>query len=66
MTTVAPAAANTAPRVNVRNRDVALSLLSGVLGSSVGDIGRSTSAGGTPLSHHRRIDTVAVPAVGLL
>ncbi len=38
MTTVAPAAAKTAPRVSVRSRDRALSLLSGVFGSSIGDM----------------------------
>ena len=66
MTTVAPVAAKTAPRVSARSRDLALSLLSGVGGWSIWGMWSGYLYWGTPLSHHRRIDTVAAPAVGLL
>jgi hypothetical protein len=66
MTTVAPVAATTAPRVSERRRDRALSLLSGVFGCSTGDMWLEYLGWGMPLSHHVRIDSGAAPAVGLL
>ena len=54
MTTVAPAAATTTPRVRLRSRDRAFSLFSGVLGWSMDDMRSDVPLpGGTPSSHHR-------------
>jgi hypothetical protein len=59
-------AAKIAPRVNVRSRDRAFSLFSGVFGWSMGDMTLEYLCWGTSLSHHARIDSGAAPAVGLL
>jgi len=54
MTTVAPAAATTTPRVRLRSRERAFSLFSGVLGWSMDDMRSEYLCwGGTPSSHHR-------------
>ena len=65
MNTVAPVAAKIAPRVTLRSRDRAFSLLSGVFGGSM-DAMVGFLWWGTPSSEHRRIDPLAGSAVGLL
>ena len=64
--TVAPVAARTAPRVSQRSRDVGPFPFARGVGRVSGGHWMGNLFVGTPPSDHRRLDTLAAPAVGLL